>query len=147
MTTEVSTGHEFFIKDEHYQSLVEDIKAALVEGSFTERMARIETYHKIGEEVRRFSADMNRNVTATVQALSNDLNIAERSVWTAVKFYDTYPDINALPDGKAISWSKVKKLLGEGTEEKVLDLEKIAAGIVKRYGEQNAKKIAESILR
>lgn len=147
MTTEVSTAHEFFIKDEHYQSLVEEIKAALVEGSFTERMARIETYHKIGEDVRNFSKEMNRNVTATVQALSNDLNIAERSVWTAVKFYDTYPDISALPDGKAISWSKVKKLLGEGTEEKVLDLEKIAAGIIKRYGEQNAKKIAESILR
>lgn len=145
MTTAVSTGHEFFIKDEVYTSLVEDIKATLVEGSFTERMARIETYHKIGEEVRNFEQSTKRNVTATVKALSGDLNLAERSVWTAVKFYDTYPDMSALPDGKAISWTKVKRLLGDGTEEKEIDLNKVALGIVKRYGIDDAKVIAALI--
>jgi len=145
MSIATTDNSEYFIKDEHYTNLVEELKATLVEGSFAERMARIETYHKIGEEVRKFSSTLNRNVTATVTALASDLNVAERSVWTAVKFYDTYPDMSALPDGKAISWTKVKRLLGDGTEEKETDLNKVALGIVKRYGIDDAKVIAALI--
>ena len=97
--------------------------------------------------MRNFEQSSKRNVTATVKALSGDLNLAERSVWTAVKFYDTYHDLQALPDGKAISWSKVKKLLGEVSEEKEVSIEKAAASIIKRYGEETARKIANRILK
>lgn len=136
MTTEVS----LFVKDEYYLELVEQLKAAIVEGSFNERMARIETYHKIGEEVRAFSKHFNKNVTEVVKAISDDLSVAERSVWTALKFYDTFPDIGALPDGKAISWTKVKKLLGEADlEKKGPDMNRVALGIIKKYGVEDTK--------
>jgi len=34
-----------------------------------------------------------------------------------IKFYETYPDLNMLPDGKNISWYKVTNQLLPGTKE------------------------------
>lgn len=132
------------IKDESYDLLLDEIKSTLVEKSFEERMAKIEMYHTVGQLLR--SSD--RDITALTKEVSKDLNLAERSLWFAVKFYDTYPTLNALPDGKACSWNKVKKLLSSGDQkEDTLDLQKVAKGLIKRYGLDDARHIAEIVLK
>jgi hypothetical protein len=132
------------IKDDRYELLLENIKATLVEKSFEERMAKIEMYHVVGELLRTAESD----ITALTKEVSKDLNLSERSLWFAVKFYDTYPTLESLPDGKAVSWNKVKALLSDGSKkEDTLDLDKVAKGLIKRYGQEDAISIAELTLR
>lgn len=127
------------IKDESYDLLLDNIKATLVEKSFEERMAKIEMYHTIGELLRT----TDRDITALTREVSKDLNLSERSLWFAVKFYDTYPTLEALPEGKAVSWNKVKLMLSDGAQkEDTLDLTKIAKGLIKRYGTEDAIEVA-----
>jgi hypothetical protein len=131
------------IKDESYDLLLDTIKATLVEKSFEERMAKIEMYHTIGELLRT----TDRDITALTREVSKDLNLSERSLWFAVKFYDTYPTLQALPEGKAVSWNKVKLMLSDGAQkEDTIDLTKVAKGLIKRYGVEDAISIAESTL-
>ena len=140
-STEVS---EWFVKDESYEVLLDEIKSTLVEKSFEERMAKIEMYHTVGQLLRSSS----RDITALTKEVSKDLSLSERSLWFAVKFYDEYPTLDALPDGKACSWNKVKKLLSGGDKkEDTIDLQKIAKGLIKRYGLEEAKQVAEMVLR
>lgn len=131
------------IKDESYDLLLDTIKATLVEKSFEERMAKIEMYHTIGELLRT----TDRDITALTREVSKDLSLSERSLWFAVKFYDTYPTLQALPEGKAVSWNKVKLMLSDGAQkEDTIDLTKVAKGLIKRYGPEDAISIAESTL-
>lgn len=132
------------IKDESYDLLLDEIKGTLVEKSFEERMAKIEMYHTVGQLLRT----SNRDITALTKEVSKDLSLSERSLWFAVKFYDEYPTLDELPDGKACSWNKVKKLLSGGdTKEDTIDLSKIAKGLIRRYGLEEAKAVAEIVLR
>lgn len=132
------------IKDERYELLLEEIKATLVEKSFEERMAKIEMYHTIGELLRTTDSE----ITALTKEVSKDLGLSERSLWFAVKFYDTYPKITELPDGKATSWNKVKALLsGDSKKEDTIDLTKIAKGLIKRYGNDDALEVAHITIR
>lgn len=132
------------IKDESYDLLLDTIKATLVEKSFEERMAKIEMYHTIGELLRT----TDRDITALTREVSKDLNLSERSLWFAVKFYDTYPIMDALPEGKAVSWNKVKLMLSDGAQkEDTIDLTKVAKGLIKRYGIEEAKEVAQIVLR
>ncbi len=130
------------IKDERYELLLEEIKATLVEKSFEERMAKIEMYHRIGEMLRT----ANSEITALTKEVSKDLGLSERSLWFSVKFYDTYPTLDALPDGKAVSWNKVKLLLSGETKDDTIDLTKVAKGLIKRYGYEDAIKVAEATI-
>lgn len=134
--------NELVIKDEGYDQLLDEIRATLVEKSFEERMARIEMYHLVGSALRSY----NRDITALTKEVSKDLNLSERSLWFAVKFYDTYPTLDLLPDGKAVSWNKVKKLLSGEKKEDTIDLTKVAKGLVKRYGIDDSIIIAENTL-
>jgi len=128
------------IKDESYDLLLDTIKATLVEKSFEERMAKIEMYHTIGELLRT----TDRDITALTREVSKDLNLSERSLWFAVKFYDTYPTLQALPEGKAVSWNKVKLMLSDGAQkEDTIDLTKVAKGLIKRYGIEDAIEVAK----
>lgn len=137
--------NELVIKDEGYGLLLEEIKATLIEKSFEERMVRIEMYHLIGASLRNYG----RDITMLTKEVSKDLNLSERSLWSAIKFYDTYPTVESLeslPDGKATSWNKIKKLLSGEKKEDTIDLSKVAKGIIKRYGLEDAVSIADLVL-
>jgi hypothetical protein len=44
--------------------------------------------------------------------------VSERKLWYAVKFFDRFPDLAKVPEGKVISWHKIKtKYLTEGKKE------------------------------
>lgn len=91
-----------------YENLVDECKGILTEGVFNSRWVLIETYHKVGELLRN---EKRMPISKLVNACAADMNVSERKLWHAVKFYDKYPDIDKLPEGKNISWYKIKTKL------------------------------------
>jgi hypothetical protein len=102
--------------DDWYISLLDDVKSTLTEAVFTSRMVLIEGYHLVGERLRMSEEYMP--ITELVQMCADDMGVSTRKLWYAVQFYDAFPDINKLPEGKNITWSKIKtKYLPQTTRE------------------------------
>jgi hypothetical protein len=140
------------IKDQEYVGLLEEIRATEAERSFAERMERVYIYHEIGCLIRDYQEAKNLPVTQFIYELHKDLKYAERSLWFAKECaskWRTKEELEqALPEGKATSWTKVKYLLGGGTEktDDTVDLTKVAKGLIRRYGLENARVIAKEVL-
>ena len=96
-------------REEWYELLVDDCKAIITEAVFTSRWALVEGYHALGERIKndtefeKFSKG-NRLVCNT---LANNIGISERTIYYAVQFYDKYPSLDVVPEGKNISWHKI----------------------------------------
>lgn len=95
--------------------LIEEIKGLLCEGVFQSRWLLLETYHKIGGLL----IDAEKTTPDTVSRLTQEIPKQKRTLYRCVQFVKQFPDINALPEGKNISWSKiVNKYLPEHKEKK-----------------------------
>ena len=104
------------IKDEHYQLLVEQIRVTITEAVHNSRWALIEGYWNVGKLIREnFTGD---NLTKRLQGLAVDVGTSQRTLWYALQFYDKYPSLDQVPEGKNISWNKlITKYLPETTRE------------------------------
>ena len=116
MTTEIT--------ESWYNSLIEDLRDLIVETEFTSRWALIEGYHYLGtrilQEKERFERAGLQN-DQIVQRVANSLQRKPRTIYYAIQFAKTYPDLNLLPEGKDCSWHKVvNKYLTDGTEKKTI---------------------------
>jgi hypothetical protein len=114
--------------DTHWiKELVDDLKGEITEGVFTSRDILIECYHNVGERLRKASDEHKMPITDLVNECAGDINVSERKLWYAVKFYDKFPIRTLVPGGKNISWHKIKtQYLTEGKkEEKVCEHEPI----------------------
>ncbi|GAG45767.1 unnamed protein product, partial [marine sediment metagenome] len=92
-----------------YQSLIEDCKAIITEAIFTSRWTLVEGYHQLGE---RIITDDNYQKAAkgnlsSLQDLAKNINTSERTLYYAIQFYDKYPSLDYVPEGKNISWNKI----------------------------------------
>jgi N6-adenosine-specific RNA methylase IME4 len=108
-----------------YEHLVEDCKAIITEAVFNSRWALVEGYHQLGE---RIVTDENyqwhaKGNMSYLQGLANNLEISNRTIYYAVQFYEKYPDLSLVPEGKNISWNKiVTKYLPSPTSSNTPDL-------------------------
>ena len=103
-----------------YQSLVDDLTAIYTEGIFTARWEVIKCYHGVGERIIT-DEDYQRYASGNGKLLSRvseATNISERDLYRAMQFYNLYPDLNKLPDGKNISWHKIVNNLLPCTSDK-----------------------------
>jgi hypothetical protein len=104
-----------------YNELIEDCKTIIVETSFASRWALVEGYWNLGQRLRE---DMNfekysREKPELLQRVAESLNISERTLYYSMQFYDKFPDLSMLPEGKDVSWKKiVTKYLPEAREGK-----------------------------
>ena len=105
---------------EWYIHLIEELKAIIIESSFTARWSLIEGYHTLGQrlldEFDNFKRHKiyGRQITTLV---SESLGKSERTIERAVRFAKKYPDLSLLPEGKNISWHQVcHKYLPELTQ-------------------------------
>ena len=92
-----------------YQSLVDDCKAIITEAVFNSRWALVEGYHMLGARIVT-DKDYQRHVTgngANLQDLANSIRISPRSLYYAIQFYEKYPSLDTVPEGKNISWNKL----------------------------------------
>ena len=98
---------------EAYKALIEELKATITEGVYNSRWELLKTYHEVGELLTS-----HRDLTQDVKMVAVDSGISERTLQRCTRFYEKYPDMEKLPEGKAISWHKlVNKYLPEHKEE------------------------------
>lgn len=90
-------------------SLVEDCKAIITEAVFTSRWALVEGYHGLGERIvtdGNFKKSAKGNHSSLTD-LSKKSGIGERDLYRAVAFYNKYPSLDDVPEGKNITWNKI----------------------------------------
>jgi hypothetical protein len=81
----------------------------------------VEGYWNLGQRLRE---DMNfekysREQPNLLQRVAESLNMSERTIYYAMQFFDKFPDLSMLPEGKDVSWKKiVTKYLPEAREGK-----------------------------
>ena len=136
-------GSRDVINSEWYQLLVDDCAAIITEASFTARWALVEGYHELGlrilEDIDKFK-NMGVYGKQVVKMVAGSMNKSERTVYYAIQFVERYPDMNSLPEGKAITWSKIcKKYLPQNKGECPHDFEEVVIKVCKCCG----KKIEE----
>lgn len=100
-----------------YKLLLEDCKAIVTEYGFTSRWSLVQGYHELGKRVLEENDNFKRSDIygeKIVKRISESLNMSERTLQYAVQFAQKFPDLDLLPAGKDVSWSKVvKELLPE----------------------------------
>jgi N6-adenosine-specific RNA methylase IME4 len=117
LKADVITGE--IVSEDWYISLVEECKAIITEAVFTSRWALVEGYHGLGERVVT-DTNLNRkdvygkNILTRV---SKSIGVHERDLYRAIQFYKKFPDLDALPGGKNMTWKKVIALLPEPKKE------------------------------
>lgn len=84
--------------------VLEELINILTEYGFQARWAEIEKWWNIGKVM------VENNIKLTKLAeIANQLEIDEEDLWDAILFYKKFPDLNLLPEGKDVSWYKIKE--------------------------------------
>jgi hypothetical protein len=102
-------SNEIALAGDWYQSLIDDCRAIITEAVFNSRWELIAGYHQLG---MRIVEDKNLKWNArgngeTLTGLSKSAGIGERDLYRAIQFYNKYPQLDRLPEGKNISWNKI----------------------------------------
>lgn len=115
-----------FLTEKWYSYLVEDCQAILTEGEFTARWTIIQTYHELGTRILEdYDYVKEIGVDKFINGVAEDINKSKRTVYYALQFAQTYPDLDKLPGGKAVSWHRiVHEYLGEKKDEKKPKMQK-----------------------
>jgi len=90
------------IAADELQSLIDDIRSTITETKFIARWVLVEGYHKIGERLQ--GVKNKREIIVTV---TKNTGVKERNLYRAIQFYEMFPDLNKLPEGKDTSWHRI----------------------------------------
>lgn len=118
------------VKSEWYEALIDECKTIITETIFTSRWALVEGYHKLGERIREDCPrhEKGQHYQGTIgellQGLGVKLKTSETTLWYAVQFFDKYPSLDKVPEGKNISWNKVITKYLPAPKEKHIPLPK-----------------------
>ena len=110
-------------KTKWYQSLLDDLKTFITERVFRARMEIIEMKHEIGKRILEEELNFKRANYGEkiIEKIANDLEVSRTDLYLCVEFARKYPiihDVDNLPEGKNISWTKIKqKYLPEASEK------------------------------
>lgn len=108
-----------------YELLVDDCKAIITEAVFNSRWALVEGYHQLGERIVTENNLDRKEIYGKkiLSDLTKSIRVGERVLYRAIQFYEKYPDLSTVPEGKNISWNKiVTKYLPERSETDVPEL-------------------------
>ena len=103
---------------EQYQLFVEQLKATITEAVHNSRWFLVEGYWNVGKQIREYFTD---DITNQLQSIAVDVGIGERTLWYAVQFYDAYPILANVPEGKNITWTKIIKKYLSTPKDKPVD--------------------------
>ena len=98
-----------------FQQMIENLQNLLVEGEFTARFTLIQIYHTTGAMIAEHESKVENLIEETARALGR----STRWAYQCRQFYEKFPNLDKLPDGKAISWHRItNELLPEHKEPK-----------------------------
>jgi hypothetical protein len=89
-----------------YSKLIEDCKDIYIEFSFSARWMRIEMFHRIAKLVLQEDIE-----PAKMTNIANQIGIKPVDLAIGILLVQKYPNLNDLPAGKNISWSKIADYL------------------------------------
>ena len=110
MSKELLIPEVIIDKDEWYQALIDDCKSIITEAIFTSRWSLVEGYWNLGKRINEENNNFERaNIYGKkiVQRVGKSLDISKSTLYYALKFYDKYPDLSKVPEGKNITWKKI----------------------------------------
>lgn len=88
------------------KAAIEDYSAARTELVFLAKWKELQTRHLIGKLIDE-NASRVASADLLVQEVAGALGMSERLAQYCLKFYRTYPDIEKVPEGKSISWTRL----------------------------------------
>lgn len=98
------------LNEEWFQALIEDCRDTIVEKRFIIAEELIKMKWEIGdrilEDTEKFE-EMGISGRQIIVTVSKALNCSERELYRCIQFRKKYPDLNNLPEGKAITWHKI----------------------------------------
>ena len=115
---------DLIVYENWYVSLIDDCKAIITEAVFTSRWALVEGYHHLGERIIRdkdYQEHAKGNWTS-LQGLARNLGISDRTIYYAMQFYEKYPDLSVVPEGKNITWNKLITKYLPAPEENIIEI-------------------------
>jgi len=119
------------------EEIKDEIIGLLTEGVFNSRMDLIVTYHEVGRLL--FENDLLTHMT-------KEYPRHRRTFYRCVQFIKQIPNLEMLPDGKNISWTKVLKLLPKETREKPSLEDKIKQFIEDMFPQDRRKEFIKEII-
>lgn len=111
------------IPDTAFKQMITECQEMLIEKEFNLRWDLIKVYHELGGIILSYVPDKEPKVDFC-NAVAEALNKSQRTVYYAISFAQKYPRLDKLPEGKAISWRKITKLLDGQDINKEDDREK-----------------------
>jgi hypothetical protein len=92
-----------------YSQLIEDCRDILVEAVFASRWSLIEGYHMLGKRVTEDEGYQRhaKGNAVVCKGIARSIGLSERTLYYALQFYAQYPNLQTIPEGKTISWTKL----------------------------------------
>ena len=120
MTTMVTVENSLPSEEAHFETLIESCKVILIERQFNARFEYMASRWEVGQLVSQYYERYKRD--GMLASLSQQLSVGESELYRCVQFYAKFPALDwdsamqKLPEGKNLSWNKVKTdLLPEKT--------------------------------
>jgi hypothetical protein len=104
-----------------FRAMIEECDAIITETIHNSRWELIVGYHALGERILEERSSFEREKIygkKIVQLVAGSLGKSKRTIYNAIGLATKFPDVNSLPQGKNISWSKIcREVLPEKYEE------------------------------
>lgn len=100
---------DLMLTEDWYKSLVDDCQAIITKAVLSSNWSLVEGYHELGERIREdlHLKKFSKSNLYSSQDLADSLGISERTLNYACTFYDKYPRLDKVPEGRAITWNKL----------------------------------------
>ena len=140
------------ISDGWFGDLIEDCHGILTEGVFASRWELLKTYHELGKRIKQNWGEFDRQKIygeGLCNAIAQSLGAKSRLIYYCLQFVEKYPDIEALPEGKNCSWTKiVNKYLPVHKDDKKKPLleDRIAQFLEELYSHDHRKEFIKEVI-
>lgn len=110
---------DFVEKTAWFYELAEELKGIITESVFNSRWELISGYHRVGKMIVEKEAEFPKGIDS-IGAISKAVGQSRKTILRCVLFAKKFPDLDALPGGKNISWHRlVNEFLPENKKPKL----------------------------
>ena len=102
-------------EDDWLRDFLDETLGAITEEQFNATWTTVEFYHRVGEVLAPNMEELKKHLHTesnvdVMKFISSKIKKSPATVYRAVQFYNKFPDLNALPEGKNTSWRKICRL-------------------------------------